>query len=363
MGSTWDELDDFYSASQDYLVATHHDLAHDLWRAVGQGQTADAISILDELGYDVDGLADVRMRYVPDDILGEFPVVEVLALGSNAAGRRARRAGNAAGKRGRRRPPRGWWRRCVGGVEAGGSADPRLGGAPAVCGATWARKPEAERRRIAVAEGQPAVVRVAGKTRTRKRNRAEGEAGPDACETMQTRTWVDRTERRAGTELERRSLTAAQRGAVQRIGDSAHEALENFYVPREARTACFGRIRPEAGGGDRAGARGSRVTGTNLYVLREVADAVELYGAPIRRFAPTSTPHLRRLISFGLLERVPPSVGDDPRAPGWVPSAAGYAALEEDAARHPRLHVTGVRDPDPEQRERAVRMLRQEMQP
>jgi hypothetical protein len=224
---------------------------------------------------------------------------------------------------------------------------------------------------LSVAVGEVAVDRSV-------RDRA-GNPG-DPCETMQTNIWVDRMERRAGTELARASLSEAQRSAIRRIKESAHDAMSDFYVPKDARVSCHGRIRPDYAGGrarDRAGRSGPRVTDTNLYVLQEVADAVELYGAPVRRFSPTSAPHLRRLIGFGLLERVglaglpgSSTIGErvgfhaDPRAPGWAPSAAGYAALEERRRAYPALAAaTGLRDPDPERRERYVRMLRQEMQP
>jgi hypothetical protein len=44
------------------------------------------------------------------------------------------------------RPPKKWWRSCVAGVEASGSAKERLGGPPAVCGAVWRDKTPAEKR-------------------------------------------------------------------------------------------------------------------------------------------------------------------------------------------------------------------------
>jgi len=148
----------------------------------------------------------------------------------------------------------------------------------------------------------------------------------------------------------------------QRLGlryQSARARLDAYDAEAEHYP---GRARRE--GRDQAGPRVARPTDTNLYVLQEVADAVELYGAPVRRFSPTSAPHLRRLIGFGLLERTETKILGDSRAPGWAPSAAGYAALEERRRAYPALAAaTGLRDPDPERRERYVRMLRQEMQP
>lgn len=174
--------------------------------------------------------------------------------------------------------------------------------------------------------------------------------------------------------LGRLARELADHGAEHSMAADTHEG--------DARRVEAGgpRLRLQLGRGrDHAGRSrsGPRVTDTNLYVLQEVADAVELYGAPVRRFSPTSAPHLRRLIGFGLLERVglaglpgSSTIGErvgfhaDPRAPGWAPSAAGYAALEERRRAYPALAAaTGLRDPDPERRERYVRMLRQEMQP
>jgi len=51
------------------------------------------------------------------------------------------------------RPPKLWWQRCVAGVEASGGAKERLGGAPAVCGATWRDKPLSEKIRQRAEEG------------------------------------------------------------------------------------------------------------------------------------------------------------------------------------------------------------------
>lgn len=51
------------------------------------------------------------------------------------------------------RPPKLWWQRCVAGVEASGGAKERLGGAPAVCGATWRDKPLKEKLRQRAEEG------------------------------------------------------------------------------------------------------------------------------------------------------------------------------------------------------------------
>jgi len=80
--------------------------------------------------------------------------------------------------------------------------------------------------------------------------------GEDPCETMQTRIWLTRTERRAEIELARASLSGTQRGAVERIAGSARDALPDFYVPKEDRAACHGKIRPDyALDLDRAGSK------------------------------------------------------------------------------------------------------------
>jgi hypothetical protein len=51
------------------------------------------------------------------------------------------------------RPPKFWWTRCIAGVEASGGAKERLGGAPAVCGATWRDKPLVEKQRTRAEAG------------------------------------------------------------------------------------------------------------------------------------------------------------------------------------------------------------------
>lgn len=92
------------------------------------------------------------------------------------------------------------------------------------------------------------LVSVADEYNRARGNLADGD--DPLCETMQTRLWVHKTDFRARNELARASLSATQRSAIEQIGQSASEALPAFYVSKEARLACYGKIRPDnrAGG-------------------------------------------------------------------------------------------------------------------
>lgn len=94
----------------------------------------------------------------------------------------------------------------------------------------------------------------------------------------------------------------------------------------------------------------ARVTPTNIFVLGALADAVSVYGAPISRFAAADRPHLRRLISFGLIEPAPG------KANAWRPSAAGYDLLRETS--EPRLGDMQI-----EPRHRRLRFIQENYRP